>query len=847
MSSILIRLRYILCSKPKEPSSFGSSDDFWTKYDTLAEKFDKEMLDRLNTDLEVLLVFAALFSAVITTFIVPAMSALSPNPADQTNYLLQYLIINGTNPSITTGDLAMPFPVDKSAVRQNCLFFASLCCSVLAAGGAVLAKQWLQEYARTQQTGSVDQQVKKRAERFAGAEKWGLYVVVKILPLLLLGSVALFFYALADSLLSVNHTVAYVIWGFGVAGIAAYVFTVVVAVVYAAYPYRTAVSGTIISIQAAAQSLVYSKEFFGKWPTAYSVVWNLPSTLTIRLGERIFTMFPLSRETRLRMDIRIRKVGSKPLQHAYNGLILLTICGALLFVWTAVDASLISLLLLFLLLWPGRTFDDPALLIRSAMWMVETAPISDHILTVAHNIPLITNFYDIQLVATSSAFVSLLSKFTDTLLRAQKDCTDVVLEDAVTLGRAVAYVLLATPEESSVAVGDACLAGLGDWEPNKKLGGVWDSDFKHLFEAVVITCCPRKSEDDISPLLDPIEYRRSTRLRSLVQALGKSPNRGFKSSFDATIYLRQGIIMGFHRFHRHHKKSHHSRPPSDIPLLSAFQLQGIVVDESYLSCVSRTLSEMLRQQSPELKRLSTFSKARLAWVSPSKLPQDVLDVLGAFLGYYTRLRRPVSQEDQETLTTMLQYQTQLLAHLQALPSSFDLSIKRDQQRSLGLYQRLHITLNSTIEQLNSLDNADIQLADEKSLFTCRNELVQVLESFLLSEGLQLASAEGDLAITACYAETVCPTSETLLRGLLYRYLLLIAYPPAPLHFPRGSAQPHHAPAQLQNLPISPVLVSALKLYTWLYHIVNAGIQWRLYEHFLEDVISGNGDGNPERW
>ncbi|KAG8869849.1 hypothetical protein FRB97_000691, partial [Tulasnella sp. 331] len=749
MSTIL---RYLSRSKPKEPSSFGSVDDFWIKYDALADKFDKEMLHRLNTDLDVLLIFAALFSAVNTAFIVPAMSALSPNSTDRTNYLLQHLILNGITPFVTPSDLIMPFSAGRRSIRQNCIFFASLCCSLLTASGAMVSKQWLHEYARTRHTGSVDQQVKKRAEKFAGTERWGLRFAVEVLPLLLLASLALFFYALADYLLSINHTVAYVVWGFGIAGVVVYVLTLIAAVVFAACPYQTPVSSVILSVRATVQNAIYSKELLSKWSTPYVLILNLPSTLTARVAECILTK--LIKKTWIsHIDREVRKIAHKPLRYAYNGAILAVIFGGLLYVWTAIDASLVSLIVLFLLLWPERSFDDSALLVRSAMWMVETAPISENILTVAHNIPLITNFYDVRLVTTSSAFVSLLSKFADTLLKAQKDCTAIVLEEAVTLGRAVAYVLLANPKDSSVAVGDACLAGLGDWEPNKKLGGVWDSDFKHLFEAVVITCCPRKSEDDISPLLDPMEYRRSTRLRSLVQALGKSPDPGFKSSFDATIYLRQGIIMGFHRFHRHHKKSHYSRPPSDIPLLSAFQLKGIVVDESYLSCVSRTLSEMLRQQSPELKRLSTFSKARLAWVSPSKLPQDVLDVLGAFLSYYTRLRRPVSQEDQEILTTMLQYQTQLLVHLQALPLAFDLLLKKSEKSSLELYNEIHGTLNSTIGRLNSLDIADTPLAARTSLPSCRNELIRVLESLLLSESLQLASAEPELTSTSLHAET----------------------------------------------------------------------------------------------
>ncbi|KAG8870530.1 hypothetical protein FRB97_009658 [Tulasnella sp. 331] len=807
------------------------------------------MLDRLNTDLDVLLIFAGLFSAVDTAFVIPAITALSPSTADQTNHLLQYLIIHGISPSATVSDLTMPFSVGKQPLRQSCVFLASLCCSLVAAASAMLAKQWLKEYACAENTGSVEEQVKERAEKFAGAERWGLRVAVEALPLLLLISLTLFFYGLTDFLFGVNRTAEFVVMGFAVAGTVMYALTVIAAVAFATCPYRTAVSFVAISIRDTIQDVLYPEKLIREWRTPYSVIWHLPSRITMRLGERMCTMVSLDNDRRSHIEKRFRELASKPSQNIYNGVVWLSFIGGLIYAWSLIDISLASLILLFLLFWPGKVLDDPSLLIRSAMWMVEKAPVSDHVFTIALNVPFISQFHDMQLVGTSSAFVSLLSKFTESLLKVQQQSTQALLADAVTIGRAIACVLLADPEQFSEGVGDACLAGLGVWEPNQKLGGVWDSDFKHLFEAVVIICCPEKSEEDISPFLDPIEYERSARLRSLVRALSNSPHRGFRSSFDATIYLRQSAIMGFRRFHARgpHKESQESRPLSDIPPLPALFLDGITVDEPYLSSLSHTLSEILRLKSPKHKALSMYAKAKRAWVTPTDLPQDILSVLDAFLGYYKSLAEPreaICQQDQGTLTTMLQYQRQLLVHLQVLYLHFDVLLKRDRLRSRSLYRSIHITLNSTIEQLNSLSNPNVQFVDETSLSGCQNELMRVLESLLLSEGLQLAAAEDDLAITANHAKTVCPTSERLIRGILYRYFLLIAYPPAPLRILRGPVQRPHAPAQLQNLSISPVLTSALRLSVWLYPNVDARLQWDFFEDFIRLLITGNIDGNP---
>ncbi|KAG8982496.1 hypothetical protein FRB94_009361 [Tulasnella sp. JGI-2019a] len=186
----------------EEQKSFGD-----TKYDDLANTFDDDMIKRLNGNLDVLLIFAGLFSAVDTAFIVVAQNALSAPSADQTNHLLWLLLTNGTNPALTINELnPPPFTPSRGAVRQNRFFFASLCFSLLAAAGAVVAKQWLQYYQRTGKTGTVRKQGMRRTKKFEGAEAWGLAHTVEALPALILISLAFFSAALVDYLWALSDS-----------------------------------------------------------------------------------------------------------------------------------------------------------------------------------------------------------------------------------------------------------------------------------------------------------------------------------------------------------------------------------------------------------------------------------------------------------------------------------------------------------------------------------------------------------------------------------------------------------------------------------------------------------------
>ncbi|KAG8882338.1 hypothetical protein FRB97_008352 [Tulasnella sp. 331] len=226
-------------------SLFGSRRDFWSKYDAFAVTYNRDMMEYLNTNLDVMLIFAGLFSAINTAFIVVALNALSANPADETNHLLRLLVMNVSNSTLTESDLTPPLAPTTSAVRQNCTFFASLCCSLLAAAGAVLAKQWMQFNGRTGQKGPFEQQAIWRTKKFVGAEKWKLGAVVETLATLLLMSLALCFIALVDYLWTVEETVTIVVMAFAASGAYLYITMVVVAAIISACPFQTGPSAAL--------------------------------------------------------------------------------------------------------------------------------------------------------------------------------------------------------------------------------------------------------------------------------------------------------------------------------------------------------------------------------------------------------------------------------------------------------------------------------------------------------------------------------------------------------------------------------------------------------------------------
>ncbi|KAG9001666.1 hypothetical protein FRB94_004596 [Tulasnella sp. JGI-2019a] len=217
----------------------GEDAAFWSEYDKLADAIDKDMIDALNANLDSLLIFAGLFSGVNSAVLFYSIAGLSTNPIADTNALLRLLIIqsgNGTTP--ITGLLAPP-PQQSAPIRMNAFFAASLVTSLLAAFGAVLAKQWLLHYSQIGQVGELEKQCRKRQKKFAGAERWHLKSVVEFLPAVLQFSLLAFFIGLIDFFWSINTTIAAVVMSLFGMGLIAFVASLIAGVIDRDCPFQT--------------------------------------------------------------------------------------------------------------------------------------------------------------------------------------------------------------------------------------------------------------------------------------------------------------------------------------------------------------------------------------------------------------------------------------------------------------------------------------------------------------------------------------------------------------------------------------------------------------------------------
>ncbi|KAG2352653.1 hypothetical protein BDR07DRAFT_1249439, partial [Suillus spraguei] len=112
---------------------------FWAAYKKVSVESDDNMLERCNGNMDIILIFAGLFSAANTAFII----AMQPNPLDTTNALLVQLIqITLQGPSAAHPAILSLSTGNSSIFWMQAVSYMSLALSLLAAFGAVLGKQW---------------------------------------------------------------------------------------------------------------------------------------------------------------------------------------------------------------------------------------------------------------------------------------------------------------------------------------------------------------------------------------------------------------------------------------------------------------------------------------------------------------------------------------------------------------------------------------------------------------------------------------------------------------------------------------------------------------------------------
>ncbi|KAK7051407.1 hypothetical protein VNI00_004907 [Paramarasmius palmivorus] len=169
-------------------------------------QYDDGLVKGWKEDIDTLLVFAGLFSAVVTAFLVESYQWLSEDPKDTAVILLTQIShqLNGTH----FASDRTPFSPEASSIRINCFWFLSLIFSLTSALFGLLCKQWLREYQRDVPTRTAAESLALKQLRRDSFEKWGVASFLSALPILLELALLCFFVGVLD-LLWTLHSVPF--------------------------------------------------------------------------------------------------------------------------------------------------------------------------------------------------------------------------------------------------------------------------------------------------------------------------------------------------------------------------------------------------------------------------------------------------------------------------------------------------------------------------------------------------------------------------------------------------------------------------------------------------------------
>ncbi|KAF8696565.1 Peptidase family S41, partial [Rhizoctonia solani] len=190
-------------SGDKPGEEFSHDAIVWKLYRSEAEEYDQELVKGRHASLD-----AALFSAILTAFLIEAKNMLQQDPADSTNALLLIIAQNQVNGVAGLSSIdEPPFSASYAALWINGLWFAALGLSLSAALVAMLSKEWLTAYTASRPRPAHTHALLRQA-RFDGLNSWWALHIIALLPTLLHLSLLLFALGLVVYLWTLDVVVA---------------------------------------------------------------------------------------------------------------------------------------------------------------------------------------------------------------------------------------------------------------------------------------------------------------------------------------------------------------------------------------------------------------------------------------------------------------------------------------------------------------------------------------------------------------------------------------------------------------------------------------------------------------
>ncbi|KAH8806813.1 hypothetical protein DL96DRAFT_1822167, partial [Flagelloscypha sp. PMI_526] len=267
----------------------GANARVFKVYNDEAERYDADMIRGFRDSLDGLLVFASLFSAVVTTILMQTIQVLPTDQSRITNHLLYettlLLRANGNATVINSisqspyGPTSNTFSTDD--VWINALFIASLALSLTTALLSVLAKQWLQAY-MSLTSGSARDVALIRHLRFIGLERWKLSEFIGTLPLILHTSLGLFFAGLFLFVRTLYPTLGWIVASISGVTVLVYLGTIILPTFYLECPFRLPVFYR--TLEKAEQSAVAESSRSHHANPIESITWllKLSSNVTVK-------------------------------------------------------------------------------------------------------------------------------------------------------------------------------------------------------------------------------------------------------------------------------------------------------------------------------------------------------------------------------------------------------------------------------------------------------------------------------------------------------------------------------------------------------------------------------------
>ncbi|KAL1731880.1 hypothetical protein EV714DRAFT_207935, partial [Schizophyllum commune] len=243
--------------KKYAPDAYGeemsSKARVWSVYNDETQIVDGEKVKALNGTLDVLLVFAGLFSAVVTTFVAQSSQALNPDYTQITASLVYELVrmqraaAVGSNNPVPMSQLSFGSKTSETNdLWVNGLWLVSLTLSLLTALFSVLAKQWIQHY-NSLSAGSPRDRAILRQYRINGFERWKVPSIVGFLPGLLTAALLLFLAGLAVYVAPMDSTIFAINLGVSTTALILYGATIVLPIFVPHCAYKTPMSDYVVS------------------------------------------------------------------------------------------------------------------------------------------------------------------------------------------------------------------------------------------------------------------------------------------------------------------------------------------------------------------------------------------------------------------------------------------------------------------------------------------------------------------------------------------------------------------------------------------------------------------------